>query len=220
MNSVKNSKQGKKKLCPNFAYDFVRLTGALPALLWLRPKVHRPYGTKNPKGAVLFSANHVSMADPITVHLVFYNRRMCSLATNNLFRNKLSATFFHMMHCISVDKENFTLSAFREVTDHLDDGKGALIFPEGQINKENDMLSFKSGVVLMAYKSKANILPVYIVKKTKWYQRQHVVVGELINVAEKLGATPSMEDFKGISELIRSQELALHEYYLSITNKK
>ena len=223
MNSARNSKPVKKKLFPNFAYDFVRITGAIPAFLWLRPKVYRPYGNKNPKGAVLFSVNHVSMKDPITVHLVFYNRRMCSLATKDMFKGKLSSTFFHMMHCIKVDKDNFSLSAFREVTDHLEDGKGALVFPEGQINRGDDMLSFKSGIVLMAYKAKAKILPVYIVPHRKWYQRQRVVVGNLIDVKELLGDTPSMDTFREVSEQIRDQEIALNEYYMSLnqtTEKK
>ena len=216
MNSVKESRTVKKKLFHNFAYDFVRITGVLFALLWIRPKVHRPFATKTPKGAVLFSANHVSMADPLIMHIVFWRRRMYSLATNNLFRNKPLATFFRLMHCISVNKENFGFSSFREVTDYLSDGKAVLIFPEGQINREDDILSFKLGIVLMAYKSKASILPTYIVPHKKWYHRQHVVVGRLVDVSEMLGDTPSMDDFQKVSEELRKQEIELREYYVNL----
>ena len=154
--------------------------------------------------------------DPITIHMIFLRRRMCSLATKNMFKGWLGTHFFHLMHCICVDKENFSLASFREVTDHLEDGKCALIFPEGQINKESDMLSFKSGIALMAFKAKANILPIYIVPKKKWYHRQHIVIGSIIDIRETLGDRPSMETFAALSEQCRSQEKALKEYYDSL----
>ena len=141
---------------------------------------------------------------------------MYSLATDNLFRNKWLSTFFGLMHCISVNKENFGFSSFREVTDHLHDGKAVLIFPEGQINRESDMLSFKLGIVLMAYKAKASILPTYIVPHQKWYHRQHVVVGELVDVSKMLGSTPSMDDFQRVSEELRNQEIELRESYFNL----
>ena len=217
MNSVKQAKVGKKRPFYNFAYDFVRVTGALPGFLWFRFKIHRPYGTKLPKGAVLIVANHNSMMDPIIMNLALFGRRMHSLATSQLFRNKLASTFFNMMHCIKVDKDNFNVSTFRAVSDRLGEGKAVLIFPEGRINRESEMLSFKSGAVLMAHRAKSKILPVYIAGRTKWYHRQHVVIGEPIDVASQLGAMPSMNDFQNISDQIRAQELHLMETYMAET---
>ena len=57
MNSAKNSKdsrQRKAKKPPfyNFCYEFVKITGAIPIMLWLRPRIYRPYGTKTPRGGV------------------------------------------------------------------------------------------------------------------------------------------------------------------------
>ena len=217
MNSEKNSKskKPKKRLFYNFCYDFVKVTGAIPALLWLRPKVYRPYGTKTPKGGVLVSANHRTLIDPIIMLLTFPTRRIDSLATKDLFNTKLKRAFFEQMHCIIVDKDNFTLSAFREVVGRLTDGKMVAIFPEGSVDLVGDeaIRAFKSGAVLMAHKAGAPILPVYIVKHDKWYQRQRIVVGEPFDVRAEIGERPSLEDMNRATEMLHAKEVALREYF-------
>lgn len=220
MNSEKNSKDNKQKrvVFPNFCYDFVKVTGAIPVLLWLRPKIYRPYGTKTPKGGVLVSANHRSLLDPVIVHTVFPSRRLNCLATKDLFNTRLKNAFFHQMHCIVVDKDNFTLSAFHQVVSRLDDGKIVVIFPEGGLNKDKEetIHTFKSGAVLMAHKAKTPILPVYIVKREKWYHRQRAVVGEPYDVRQEIGNMPTLEQLNEASEALRKKELALREYYESL----
>ena len=226
MNSEKNlkdNKQKKNKKYGNFYYDFVKVTGALPVLLWMRPKILRPYGKKKLKGGVLISANHRSYLDPIIVHCAFSGRRLHSLATKDLFNTKLKSAFFNRMHCIEVDKDNFTLSAFHEIVTRLKDGKAVVIFPEGQINTSqnaNSLLTFKSGAALMAHKSAAPILPVYIVKREKWYQRQRIVVGEPVDIRAMVGDTPTMADFSRVSEYLRDKEMELMEYYEGWRNRK
>ena len=194
------------------------MTGALPVLLWLRPKIYRPYGTKTPQKGVLVSANHRSLLDPVIVHVVFPSRRMDCLATKDLFDTKLKSAFFNKMHCIMVDKENFSLSAFHEVVARLHDGKMVVIFPEGGLNRDKDdtIHSFKSGAVLMAYKSKTPILPVYIVKRERWYQRQRIVVGAPFDVCEAVGAVPTLDQLNACSEALRKMELELREYFESL----
>ena len=66
----------------HFAYDFVKVTGAIPAMIWLRPRIIRT-GSMKPtgiKGGMLISSNHVSFVDPVLILCVFWNRRIYSLA--------------------------------------------------------------------------------------------------------------------------------------------
>ena len=224
MNSEKNLKDKRKRrwrIGYNFCYDFVKVTGAIPVLLWMRPKVIYPYGKKRIKGAALVSSNHRSLLDPIIVHCAIKSRRLNCLATKELYNTKLKARFFNLMHCIMVDKENFSLSSFHDVVDRLRDGKVVVIFPEGQINsgEKSDVLTFKSGAVLMAHKSGAPILPIYIVKKEKWYQRQIILIGEPFDVCSRLGGVPALADLSGVSAELREKELELHEYYEKYVNK-
>ncbi len=225
MNSVNNSQKNKKKkrFLPNFCYDFVKITGAIPTLIWFRTKVFRPFKTKTPRGGVLISANHKSLIDPIIVHTAFSSRRLHSLATKDLYNTKTKAKFFNLMNCIMVDKENFSLSSFHDVVNRLSDGKAVVIFPEGKLNREdgNALLAFKSGAVLMAHKAKAPILPVYIVKREKWYHRQHVIIGDPVDVRAIAGDMPTMEALDRASSYLRDREIELREYYEErITAKK
>jgi 1-acyl-sn-glycerol-3-phosphate acyltransferase len=184
--------------------------------LWLRPKVYRPFGTKSPKGAVLVSANHIGFLDPVISHVAFPWRRLNYLATKDLFCSKLKKVFFgKLIHCIMVDKENFSFSAFHEIIERLDEGKLIMIFPEGKINRDHSdtVLKFKSGVVLMAHKSGAPILPIYIVKREKWYHRQRIVIGEPYNVREELGKMPTIDQLAQASETVRQKEFQLREYF-------
>lgn len=216
MNSEKNCKdkaKKRKKKQGNFLYDFVRVTGAVPMLLYMRPKILYPYGKCDAKGAVLISANHSSLLDPISALLAFKTRRLNSLATKDLYNTRLKAFFFNKMHCIVVDKDNFSMSSFHAVVERLQENKAVLIFPEGKVNRESDnsLLAFKSGAVLMALKAKAPIQPIYIAKRDKWYHRQTIVKGAPIDVAAMAGERPTKADLDRISALIREREIALKE---------
>lgn len=163
-------------------------------------------------------SNHRSFLDPIVVHLPFPWRRINYLATKNLFDTKLKKWFFEKVHCIVVDKENFSLSSFHEVVTRLENGKMVIIFPEGEVNKDvkDTIHTFKSGAVLMAHKSGAVILPMYIHKRQKWYHRQRIVLGQQINIREMLGPIPNIEDLTRASDLLKEKELELREYFESL----
>ena len=219
MNSAKNSKKRKRKpLFYNLCHDFVKVTGALPVLLWLRPKLYRPYGTRTPRGAVMISANHNSMLDPVNLFLAFPKRRIHCLATKELYNTKVTSKFFELMHCIKVDRENFSVSAVHDIIDRLNDGRAVAIFPEGKLNYDDDtpFLAFKSGAVMMAHRAGAPILPIYIVKRTRKYQRQRIVIGKPIDLREILGERPSLDELSKASEIVREKEIELKEYFESL----
>ncbi|MBR5279342.1 MAG: 1-acyl-sn-glycerol-3-phosphate acyltransferase [Clostridia bacterium] len=199
----------------NFCYDFIYITGVLPALVWLRPKIHYPFGKPCKKGALLVLANHHTNIDPILIQLAFPFRRLNSIATKDLFDTPAKARFFELVHCIKIDKENFSLSSFHEIVQRLEQKKLVLIFPEGGVHTQsgNDIKTFKSGVVLMAHRSGAPVIPLYVVKKQKWYQRQHFVMGQAIDVKTILGKIPTMDAIDATSNLLRDKEIELRTYY-------
>ena len=206
----------------NFLYDFVKVTGAIPTLLIFRPKRLYPYGKHAVKGGVLVSANHKSFLDPIIIHCALMHRRLNCLATKDLYKKRIWEIFFPAMHCIQVDKENFTMAAFHQVVDRLTAGKAVVIFPEGQVNRDENtaVMTFKSGAMLMAHRSNVPILPVYLVKKQHWYNRQYIVIGKPIDVRAMTGAFPNMDELNRASEVIRQEELALYDYYQQYIESK
>lgn len=213
---MNEKRKQKKKRESNFLYDFVKITGIVPAWFWVRPKVISVTGKrpKKLKGGALIAANHVSFVDPIVVHLAFWYRRLWSLATKDLYSSKLRTFFFSRCHCIMVDKQNFTVGALRSVCDRLKEGKAVCIFPEGSVNQENeDVRAYKSGAILMAHLAKKPILPIYIHKPERKLGRFHVVIGEPIDVSSMCGAIPSVDDIKTASEYLQQKEVELKEYH-------
>lgn len=221
MNSKDKCKTKKKRKTGNLLYDFVKVTGAIPALIWMRPKIL--YIGKRPKikGGFLIAANHVSFTDPIIMHCVFWRRRLNCVATKELYKGKLSTFFFNHMHCIMVDKENFKMSTFYTVCERLQEDKAVVVFPEGQVNHNTDeIMPFKSGAILMAYKAKKPIVPVYINKCTKWWERRVAVVGEPMEINTTGAMFPSMEEVRQINYRLQEKELELKLRYEDYKNSK
>ncbi len=205
-------KKPKSKRENNFFYDFVKITGALPALIWLRPKIIYMGDTRHTKikGGVLVTSNHASFTDPVTMLCTFWNKRPGFLATKELYSSKLKNFLFTHFHCVKVDKNNFGLGSFRGVIAELKKGRPVIIFPEGEVNRSGEeMLSFKSGAVYMAQKAGVPILPVCIIKPKRWYNRVRVLIGDLIDVAALCGDRPKSDDLARVSAIVRDRELAL-----------
>lgn len=225
MNSQKNLKNPKnKKEIPffhNFLYDFVKFTGAPSAFVWMRPKMHYPFGKPDKKGRLMVISNHPTFLDPITVHLALPFRHLYCVATKDLCATRIRRMFFEIAHCIIVDKENFSMSSFHEVVGRLNQEKVVVIFPEGKVNKDGEkaLLAFKSGAVLMAHRASAPILPMYIVKREKWYHRQHIVMGQPVDIASVMGKMPTMEQMNTVTDLLREKEKELKNFYESEITK-
>jgi 1-acyl-sn-glycerol-3-phosphate acyltransferase len=219
MNSIdkQKNKKKKKKRFSYFIYDFVKITGFIPTLIWMRPKTIFAGKSKRKdyKGGMLISCNHRGFLDPIAAHCVFWNRRLHCLATKNLYDTKLKNWFFTRMHCIKVDKDNFSMDSFHDAIDYLKEDKAVLIFPEGQINHEHEVMSFKAGAVLMALRSAKPIVPVYMPEHANWYSRRKAIVGDPIDVRAMCGKIPTMEKLKEVNEYVRQVEISLKELYES-----
>ncbi|MBR2337813.1 MAG: 1-acyl-sn-glycerol-3-phosphate acyltransferase [Clostridia bacterium] len=204
-----------------FLYNFVKITGS-PTLLWMRPKVLSIGNTKpkNIKGGAIIAANHNSFCDPIFCLCVFWRRPLHFIATKDLYRTKIMNFFLRHVHCIQVDKENFSMACFHEVKEVLEEDKLVMIYPEGGINVEsNELLSFKSGAILMAHKANKPIIPMYIVKGKKWYNRWHCVMGDPVDVRALCGQFPTLDKINQISDLLKEKEEELKNYYMRSKKK-
>ncbi len=215
-----NKKLQKKKRKNYLLYDFIKLTAALPCLIWMRPKVKYITKKQKFKGGILVASNHTGFTDPIKCMLPLWYRRVNSLATANLYNTKIKNWFFTQLHCIKVDKENFNMSTFHQVTERLNEEKMVLIFPEGGINRTEHVTTFKSGVILMAHKTGKPILPMYVSKQEKWYHRVHIIIGDPIDISSMCGKMPTLPELNKISEFVREKELELEQYYLDNCQKK
>ena len=194
----------------NFIYDFVKVTAALPGLIWFRPKwvYENERARKRIRGGALLIANHYGFFDPIHLMMAVWYRRHRFICRKEFFESR-AAWLFRGFHCIPIDKENFSVDSFREITGQLSAGALVSMFPEGQVARQEGIAAFKSGMVLMAIKGGAPIVPVYLKPRKHFYSRQVLAIGEPVDVRALCGPRPGMAQIESAAELLHRKEEAL-----------
>lgn len=218
---IKQKKTKKRKNPFRFwFFHFVKITGALPVLLYMRNKTiyESKLAKKRARGGVIISANHQSMIDPVILHCKLWYRNLYTVATQDLFKTKGLDFFFRHMLCIPINKENINISSFKDIISTLKEKKAVAIFPEGHLHKgDGTMDFFKSGVILMAIKANVPIIPMYIVQREKWWQRQIIVQGEPIKIE---GDNLNLNQISNLSQELHQKEVKLMELYNQRRKKK
>lgn len=194
--------------------DLIRITGALPGLVWLRPKIR--YTSKQAKkrlrGGVLVIANHTSFIDPACMMYVLWYRRLYFVCHQAFVETK-AGPFFHAAGClIPINADNFSVGSFRSITESLRDGKAVTLFPEGHVNKGDEMLEFKSGMVLISMQSKRPIVPVYLKPRRHWYSRLKAVVGEPVDITSLSEGRPAFSKIQEVTALLKKREEELEAF--------
>ena len=88
-----------------------------------------------------------------------------------------------------------------------------LFFSEGRLNlQDNNVREYKMGTAFFAALSNAPIVPIYIVRRGKYLQRTHIIVGEEIQIRDYCKGMPSMTELEEINEIIRKKECELEEW--------
>ena len=172
--------------------DLIRITGALPGLVWLRPKIRytAKQAKKRLRGGVLVIANHTSFIDPACMMYVLWYRRLYFVCHQAFVETK-AGPFFH---------------------ESLRDGKAVTLFPEGHVNKGDEMLEFKSGMVLISMQSKRPIVPVYLKPRRHWYSRLKAVVGEPVDITSLSEGRPAFSKIQEVTALLKKREEELEAF--------
>lgn len=205
-------------------YDFVKLTG-IPIVFYFRMK--RIYVTSTGKrkrgtfkGKYLVCSNHTGILDPIVLMCAFWWRRLTFVAMEELFNLKFGK-FFRWLGIIPINRENVSIETFKQVENQLYRGHVVGVFPEGGIETENSMKTFKSGIALMAAMSGADIVPTYIVRRKNVWQRQVVLVGEKIKLRDHISSEfPTMEELEKLTQLLQDTEREMERIALERENNR
>ena len=147
------------------------------------------------RGGAILVANHTCFFDPLILGCTVWYRPMFFLTAAVVMQNKLAAPFLKGMGCIEINRNICDMNAIRKAISVLSNGHLLTVFPQGGIDREDNMETIKSGVVLMGLRAKVPIIPVYIHKKDKTYKRNCVVIGEPItDHLPKDGGMPAITD--------------------------
>lgn len=167
-------------------YRIVRTLGYPIFLLLYRPEFE---GRNNiPKsGSVILAGNHTNNLDA-AIMLAGPTRVVHMLAKKELFKSKISNAFFRSMGCIPVDRKIHDENAKSEAIEVLKNNEVIGIFPEGTVNRTNDIiLPFKYGAVSFAKKTGAYILPFTITGEYKLFRRSiKITYGKPYKVTDDL----------------------------------
>ncbi|MBT5925436.1 MAG: 1-acyl-sn-glycerol-3-phosphate acyltransferase [Verrucomicrobia bacterium] len=121
-------------------------------------------------GPVLLAANHASFMDPPLIGASL-DRETHYLARNTLFRFPVIKNIFNYINVIPVDRDGKSPKGLKVVANNLKEGKSVIIFPEGTRCHDGKLLTAKSGVGLLAIKSKAPIIPIRVFGTFESYGR-------------------------------------------------
>ncbi|MBO7375689.1 MAG: 1-acyl-sn-glycerol-3-phosphate acyltransferase [Clostridia bacterium] len=189
-------------------YDLIKITAGIPGLIWFRPK--RYYESEEAKkrirGGALVISNHYGFFDPLYLMFAVWYRRHHFVCGREFFDGKWRYLFKAFL-CIPVDRENFSMDSLRRITDELRAGSLVTIFPEGHISREpGGMSSFKTGMVLMALRGKAPVIPIYVQPRPRFYSCLRFAIGNPIDIVSLYGERPTLSQIEEIARNLRDKE--------------
>jgi len=144
---------------------------------WLRRVTCEVSGISNVlncKTPTLFASNHQSHVD---THVI-----LDALPKSLRRRTAVAAAFDHfadvdgtsikkrftqflvavIWHAFSIERINFPLTSIRTMQKLLGLGWSIVIYPEGTRSRTGDIYEFKTGIALVAKKSKCGVIPIYV----------------------------------------------------------
>ncbi|MBR5216881.1 MAG: 1-acyl-sn-glycerol-3-phosphate acyltransferase [Oscillospiraceae bacterium] len=170
----------KKKWLVNLCVAFVKLTGIVPAWLFLKPRVRVCDGANRrlPKNCILVS-NHISLLDFVLYLVVFPLRTVRFLVAEVLYnRNKLLAAFLPLIGSIRVERDAKSFDFISNSLEVLDDGGALGVFPQARLPmKGMPRFPFTASTAFIAMRTDAPIIPVYTDGNYGLFKRTNVVIG-------------------------------------------
>lgn len=172
-------------------------------LFW---RIKKIYDTKEAKkkirGGAVITSNHVAFVDPFVIQGVILYRRFHFIAMDELMKTKFSKWWYK--HVFLTQGISRTAPSFRTVSlagKLVSDGNLVCLFPEGHIKTDEEKVTdeFKGGAILIAYKAKAPIIPIYHEKRKSIWNMTRMVIGKPIYPYEIIGPTLSQDKLKDVS---------------------
>jgi len=132
-----------------------------------------------PSGAVLVCSNHTSMKDPVLVILAMKLRNFpVSMAKMELFQPPWLRWILRHLDTFPIHRGKSDVGAIKYSLSALKNGRKLLMFPEGTRVRGGDEGGAKTGAGMLALRSGAQILPVFVSKEKKLFGTVDVIFGE------------------------------------------
>ncbi|MBQ3078796.1 MAG: 1-acyl-sn-glycerol-3-phosphate acyltransferase [Clostridia bacterium] len=153
------------------------------------------------EGPVIICANHQSAQDPFV--LASYTKRgIRFMAKKELFRIFLVKSVCRKVGAFPVARGENDISAVRTSLQLLKNGEILGIFPEGHRYHDGEMHEAFNGVSLIALRSKAAVVPVYIGGNYALFRAMSLTIGKKVDLSE-FGGKMDADTLEKTTEKIR-----------------
>ncbi len=146
------------------------------------------------EGACIISSNHIRARDPFYI-AVHAPRHIYFMAKAELFENKLVGGFLKKCGSFPIHRGQSDLNAIRTALGILKEGHCLGIFPQGTRSRENEPTQMAGGVALIALRTGAPVVPVYIGGPYRLFRRTPVIFGKPVDLSD-LGRRADSETLK------------------------
>jgi len=134
----------------------------------------------------LICPNHSRMFDPFYVLPAELENEVHIMAKSELFNNFFYRWLFKKYNVFPIDREHIDVRSLLKSLNIFKENKKAklLIFPEGRVVKNDSEIKkhYKKGAVYIAANSNVPIIPVYITRRPRLFQKIEVIYGEPIYI--------------------------------------
>lgn len=131
-----------------------------------------------PQGALL-CPNHSSNWDPIFVVISApIDYHLYIMAKSQLFSNPILAWFLSKIGAFPVKRGDTDIKAVKTAISTIKSGNNLMIFPEGTRVKFKGDVQSKGGVAMIAVRTGAIMVPVYVESPGRWFHRTKLIIGK------------------------------------------
>ena len=131
-----------------------------------------------PRSGVMLCPNHSSNWDPLLMLSVLpVDYHLYSMAKDSLFRIPVLSSIIRACGGFPVARGHSDIQAVKTAMQTIKNGDNLLIFPEGTRVDHEGEVEAKGGVAMIAIRTGATIVPVYITPEKKLFHRVRIVFG-------------------------------------------
>lgn len=161
-------------------------------------------------GKLVVCSNHTNNLDPVII-AIFFPRQISWMAKKEMFNNKLISFIARKVGAFPVNRDEVDIGAVKNALKILKEDRVLGIFPEGTRVKKMDLNNAKSGVSLLAIKSKSPVVPIYIESTYKLFSKIVIHIGEPLYLYKDIEGKPTPEQYSELSKYILSQIYSLKD---------
>lgn len=176
-------------------------------------------------GPFILAVNHMSYLDPVCVYAALprdlLERTYFAGWTRILFRNALMRLISRATRIFPVNPDHGVGAAITLGTEVIMRGDALVLFPEGRVSGDGEMLRFQPGIALLAARSGAPIVPAHIsgtfkVMPRGWRLRRlhkvRLVIGEPLDTKKLLAEAPKDDTHQYIATRVQGAVAALAQH--------